>query len=132
MIPRKDEIAAVVKQLEADHASADAAARAVIKEFWRVFQQRDTWAIVVPLPEMGSVIMYGPFGDRGEATRGIKLLSGIDGKYHIIRLRPVGTAEVPQGDSRYCPDCKHPKFAHGFSVRAGCVAKGCLCKIRYP
>lgn len=137
LTPRKAEVQAVAAVLDEDHDSAEAAGKAALKVAYRLFQERDWWAILTK--EFG--IMYGPYGSEAEAIskaeKGHSL--GLGGELRVVKInstlgQEMRVAQLDSAGSRSDPlcACGHLKSNHGVPGQKypGCFSPAKECKCR--
>ncbi|MDH6462090.1 hypothetical protein M2302_002265 [Micromonospora sp. A200] len=134
--PRKDEVAAVVAILESDqYNSADAMAKAVIKEVAELLDMRDWVALTHRFGDGQLGINWGPFASESEA---LKLAGkvGINGKFGTVKLHSPGlllanTVGAKRPTKDFCTDirCMHAAWVHSAvgNSRGACVLESCPC-----
>lgn len=133
--PRADEVAAIAAILDQDHASADAAAKAVLKEAAELLTMRDWFAVSHTWANQSSGVNVGVFASEADA-KGLmdKLAPG--GKAMIVKLHSSGQilAQVDgkKGSKEHCQDvmCAHPGWSHlaSGSTRGACALPNCKCR----
>jgi hypothetical protein len=109
---RKSEADAVKAALEGEYESADQAAQAVWDVVVAELAKRNSYGVGIRLSPDGVVLGFGPFWDRGSATRfGTKM----PGSAVVQQL--FSPANVPNTEDD-CPECGHNWIAH---LEGGCV-----------
>lgn len=121
---RKSEVTAILDLLHEEWESEGDLAQALLDKFFELLADRNLYGI-----RWGGMA-YGPFATKQQAD---KLVRALDGGASTCPLCSVNTfaAVVDKAnppDKRYCPECKHPVFAHGFSMPKGCAVRECNCR----
>ncbi|MGW1040005.1 hypothetical protein [Streptomyces sp. NPDC002547] len=134
--PRSHEIQKIIELLEdPTFDSAEAMAKAVIKEVGDMLQMRDLFVLVHTWHNGGKGLNYGPFGSVAEGEAWAKKVA-IGGHGRIVPLTASGItlANVegrPDGWPGYCydPQCGHPPYTHSSSgtARGKCQLTTCKC-----
>lgn len=120
LTPRADEVAHVAAILDAEHASAMAAAKVVIKEVAEMLWLRDWYLLAAAWIEEdgGHTVFFGPYSSEAEA-RSWAGTFGKDGwMLQVLPMRGLGKPEERKsGGFGYCctDGCGHPPWAHLFS-----------------
>jgi len=110
LTPRKEERAALIELLEAEWDTPDALASALLKESFRLLQERDLWGLAVD--HAGLRVVYGPFATEGDVERAHKALGvgvGYVGKMYAAAGVLRQDVEPLLG---LCAACAHPKGVH--------------------
>lgn len=127
---RSGEVAAVAALIDSEeYEDAQSLAKAVIEQVYELFQERDWWGL-----QWGGRA-YGPYADKASAKRASRAFDGLPTVHQLHSAAELGRlAEKvnPTTRSTHCTECGDPRFAHGFSNHAGCVVRGCKCKIISP
>lgn len=124
---RKAETAAILDLLNEEWESEDDLAQALLDKFFELLADRNMYGV------KWGVGAYGPFPTKQSAEKLCRALDDVATTHHLISagtLVRIADRMDPE-DNRYCPDCKHPTFAHGFVKPKGCAVKNCECKAVY-
>jgi hypothetical protein len=104
--------------------SVDDLVKALMDAFFEMLEKRDFYGI-----RWGG-LAYGPFASKASAEKISKMLDGVAQVAPLLsvsRIKGVAEAANPITDRNHCTSCTHPKFAHGFTNKRGCVVKTCDC-----
>lgn len=134
LTPRKEEIQAVVRLLEADsYPSADALAKDIIKTVADELDMRDWFALTHRWHDGQHGINWGPFASSIDALRAAEYIG--EGKFGAVKLYSPGVlvanAKGRKNTAGYCrdPRCGHAPFLHlmAGSGRGACGLSTCVC-----
>lgn len=134
--PRAAEVKAVVGLLESDQFdSADALAKAVIKQVGELFAERDWYAWVYRESPDAYYLPWGPFSSDSEAKKFAgKYVDMLAGEHMILKL--YSTAALADGvtngrkqPSMFCAGCNHSLISHQHpKIQPRCAVRSCKCK----
>jgi hypothetical protein len=126
--PRADERAKLIAALEAEYPSDRVAADTLFQLVVDLLSARDAYGIRIQLGE-DMHFAYGPWWHRTIVKKFAGSLPGAS--FHpLASAARLEHLAHPDSHRRLtgCPTCAHPRFAHGFPGKRGCVVKGCKCK----
>lgn len=129
---RTNEKAAMQAALEREYKDDTEAAHYLFNLVVSLLSERDAYAVGYQMTNDGIIIGFGPFWGEGEMRRFSAKLPGgesisIQGK--LLHSPAAYAAQEKPPDGKYCPDCEHPRFAHG--GKRGCVVPKCPCQNFY-
>ena len=126
VVPRKEEIAAVIALLESDSfdSSRDMAAQ-VIKTVADVLAVRTTRGVAVGMPGKPPALAIGPFYTLADAKRTVRDAQEAGLEARMARLGGTGSIEAAQVLRRACVQCSHPIEMHIFVT---CAVAKCDCQ----
>lgn len=135
LTPRGDEVKAIVALLESDgFDSAEALAKAVIKELAERLSDRNWYAWVYRETGDASYLSYGPFTSESEAMKFAgKYVGMLKGQHMILPLYStnglVNQLAEYKVKSLFCLECDHSLVSHEHPKKNGkCAVRGCKCK----
>lgn len=122
---RKAEIEAVLALLGEEWADETELAQALLDKVFELLGDRNFYGV-----KWGATA-YGPFVTKQSAEKVCRVFGGDASLHHLVStalLAMIADRMENPPDNRYCADCKHPNFAHGFTKPKGCAVRGCECK----
>jgi hypothetical protein len=139
LTPRGTEVKAVVALLESDQFdSADALAKAIIKEVADHFSHRDWYAWVYRENPEAFYLPFGIFSSDIEAKKFAgRYVSMLKGEHMILHLHSsadldarMATHKIP---SKFCQNCNHSLVVHEHpKIQPKCAVRGCNCRRAIP
>jgi hypothetical protein len=120
----KAETAAIAAVLGEEWESEEDLIKALWDRFFELLEERDLYGV-----RWGG-LAFGPFTAKVSAQKLCRELDDVAFVAPLLsagRLKRICAKANPITDGQHCPDCTHPKFAHGFTTKNGCVVKTCGC-----
>ncbi len=108
--------------------SEDDLIKALMDKFFELLEERDLYGV-----RWGG-LAYGPFTHMPGARKLCKALDDVAIVAPLLavgKLRRVASQTNPEADEGHCGGCSHPKFAHGFTNKPGCIVRTCDCTLEY-
>lgn len=133
LTPRSEEVKAVRAILESDgFPTADAMAKALIKEVADILSMREWFAAAVEFPTGERTPAFGLFSSSIDAIAVMKKV-GLSGEVKLAKLYSAGqllaNVEGRPGWPGFCQTCGHAPFWHAAkgAARGKCVPDDCTC-----